>query len=309
MPVQTRSQRKSSEHELQNIEITINNSGSRLVKFTTPDKTNIINNCPSTPRAPRASKKIYQSFGSVIRKLDFNTPRKREQYPLNYKNFIIANKFQKKKVDEFLSMINGYLNDKSHVTNKSKEMIKLRIDQISNLSDNDLLEMATTLNSNTKFWTIFNENIYGETTLNSAVYYWANLLASIVLIYLSRIVISANISPLDISREIITNKIIPGLITFKNVFVNENFPRFSSSRRFLGTIMQKMMQFGNSGYVLSVLVIRHYYPHMVSKECYPFLNVFSETGLYHESLEYTHSSTQPDIVRLFKECKPIYNFD
>lgn len=305
MPL-TRSQSRKLEN--QNIEITcINNT--RFVKFSTPQKEDQPNICPPTPRAPRAAKKIYATFESVVRKLDFDPPKKREQYPLNYKNFVIANKFQKKKVDEFINLINTFTDKNIKNTNNVKILPKLYPQQLSTLSDEDLLEMAKTLNSNTKFWKIFHENDYGETTMSCAVYYWANLLSSLVLNYFTRIVNASNMSSSHISSEIIANKIIPGLITFKEVFMNENFPRFSVSRRFLGTIIQKMMQFADSGYLLAALVIKHYYPHMITKECRLIVNKLNNSTLYLQSLKFAETTSDPEIARLFKECKLIYNFE
>ena len=307
MPVQTRSQFRNK-CEINNIEVKLMSNNTRLVKFTTPENPEHIVSCPSSPRAPRASKKMYHSFGNAVRQLDFTSPKKLERYPLNYKNFIIANKFQKHKVDEFLEMVNKFAEYRPAIKDEPKNSFKLRVEQLSSVSDDDLLDMAKILNSNTKFWAIFNENEYNETTLNCSVYYWANLLSSVILIYLTRVVTTANKFPVHLSRKVITDKLITTLIIFKDVFMNENFPRFSHSRRFLGTVMKKMMEFGYAGYILSSLVIRHYYPNMVTKECYPIINIFPGCIVYTESLEYACKTTQPDIVRLFKECQLIYNF-
>jgi hypothetical protein len=305
MPVTTRSQHKND-----NIEVNLNSDNTRQVKFITPVKSVHTISCPPTPRAPRASKKVYPSFGNAARQLDFSYHSRLETYPLCYNNFKIANKFQKLKVDNFLAMISEYTNQpRSDIqTDVKSTKIELVKDQLFELCDEELLEMAKTLNSNAKFWKIFNENEYNVKTLNSAVYHWANLLSSTILIYLTRVTTKANSLPIVHSRNIITDNIIPNLITFKDVFMNEKFPRFSCSRRFLGTIIQKMLQFGSSGYILAPLVIKHYYPHMVTKECYPFVNVNQSSEVYVQSLDYAHSTIDQAILTLFNECLPIYNF-
>jgi hypothetical protein len=97
MPVQTRSQRKI-QYQSDNIQITVDDNNTRLVKFYTPEKKQDEKlTCPPTPRAPRATKKAFPSFGTAVRRLDFTKEVKVELYPRNYKNFMIANKFQKKK--------------------------------------------------------------------------------------------------------------------------------------------------------------------------------------------------------------------
>ena len=305
MPVTTRSQHKND-----NIEVNLNSDNTRQVKFITPVKSALNISCPPTPRAPRASKIVYPSFGNAARQLDFNYPSKLKRYPLSYKNFIIANKFQKLKVDNFLAMIAEYTNQpRSDIQTDGKSAkIDLVKDQLIELCDEELLEMAKTLNSNAAFWKIFNDNEYNVTTLNSAVYHWANLLSSIILIYLTRVTHKANSLPFQHSRNVITDNIIPNLITFKDVFTNEKFPKFSKSRRFLGTIIQKMLAFASSGYILAPLVIRHYYPDMVTKECYPFVNVYPPSEVYTHSLDYAHSTYEQYILTLFNQCQPIYNF-
>lgn len=305
MPVITRSQHKNN-----SIEVNLNSDNTRQVKFITPVKSVPNISCPPTPRAPRANKKVYPSFGNAVRQLDFSSPSRLERYPLCYNNFKIANKFQKLKVDNFIAMIEEYTNQprsdiKKDVKSEKNEIVK---DQLFELCDEELLELAKTLNSNDKFWKIFNDNEYNIKTLNSAVYHWSNLLSSTILIYLTRVTTKANSLPFPHSRNIITENIIPNLITFKDVFMNEKFPRFSCSRRFLGTIIQKMLQFCSSGYVLAPLVIKHYYPHMVTKECYPFVNINPSSEIYAQSLDYVHSTTDHAILKLYNECLQIYNF-
>jgi hypothetical protein len=306
MPVKTRSQYRKD-----NIEVNLNSDNTRQVKFITPEKSTRNISCPPTPRAPRASKIVYSSFGNAARQLDFNYPSSKiERYPFLYKNFIIANKFQKKKVDNFLVMIAEYTNQplKDDPSNVKTPKNQFQKDQLFELCDDELLQMAKTLNSNATFWKIFNENEYNSTTLNSAVYHWANLLSSTILIYLLRVTKQANSIPVVHSRNIITDKITPNLIIFRDVIMNEKFPRFSISRRFLGTIIQKMLSFASSGYVLAPLVIRHYYPDMVTKECYPIVNVYPPSEVYTHSLDYAHSTYEQSILKLFNECQPIYNF-
>lgn len=307
MPVQTRSQtRNKSQNAI--IEVVFN-SNTRQVKFITPEKTPCNQSCPPTPRAPRANKRVYPSFGNVVRQLDFNMPKIMEKYPLLYKNFIIANKFQKQKVDNFHTMIDGFANDRLFQNvDSNKKTIKLYGEQMTNISNAQLLDLAKTLISNTDFLEIFNQNEYDENTLNPCVYHWANMLSSIVLILMTRVVKNANaINPSE-SRLIIANEIIPYLIIFKEVFTNNKFPRFSTSRRFLGVMIQKMLSFGHSGFVLSALVIAHYYPLMVTKECYPYVDM-SLSKLYIDCLDYVRNTNEPNITRLFKEIQTIYKFE
>jgi hypothetical protein len=71
MPVQTRSQRKI-QYQSDNIQITLDDNNTRLVKFYTPEKKQDEKlTCPPTPRAPRATKRAFPSFGSAVCKLDF----------------------------------------------------------------------------------------------------------------------------------------------------------------------------------------------------------------------------------------------
>jgi len=305
MPVKTRSQCKN-----ENIVVNVNSDNTRQVQFSTPEK--LVHNvcCPPTPRAPRANKKKYSSFGKAVRQLDFNKLNELETYPLSYKNFRIANKSQKRKVDNFLAMIAEYTTEPGNLvkSNNKTTNIDLKKDQLVELCDDELLYLAKTLNSNTTFWKIFNDYGYKETTQNSAVYHWANLLSSTILAYLLRVTHKANSLPGVHSRNIITDSIVPNLIIFRDVFMDEKFPRFSKSRRFLGTIIQKMLAFSSSGYILAPLVIKHYYPDMVTPECFPIVVVNPQSDIYQHSLDFAHSTYEQAILTLFNECQPIYNF-
>jgi hypothetical protein len=307
MPVQTRSQRKI-QYQSDNIQITLDDNNTRLVKFYTPEKKQDEKlTCPPTPRAPRATKKAFPSFGTAVRRLDFTKEVKVEMYPQNYKNFMIANKFQKKKIDEFLAMIDDFAEKKDIKKASDNQSAKFNAGQLVRLTDDEVIDMAKSLNSNTTFWEIYRENSINESELNSTIYHWANLLSCLILIYLTRAVQEANSIPIEKSRSIITDKIVPNLISFKEVFVHEKFPRFSNTRRFLGVMMQKMLSFANSGFVLAPLVIRKYYPHMVTKECYPLV-IKDPINIYADSLKYARESTHTEIMRLFTECQSIYNF-
>jgi len=314
MPAITRSQNKLNITQ-DNLIIRLDSSNNRVV-FNTP-KESIIDNtqCPPTPKAPRAIKQTYPSFGSVVRRLDFTESNSdRPRYPLNYRNFIIANKFQKVKVDNFLEMIDIYVNDRTFTKKgDAKSSVHTDKNQIADLSNSDLLNMANSLNANTKFWEIFTKYTNDKSKLNKIILQWSQLLCSLLITYLLRVMSHVNTilseeNPNERQQYIIEN-IIPVLIKYKEVFVTDKFEDFSRSRRFLGTMLRKMLQFADQGLVHSVMVITHYYPDMATKECYPCINSTNDPIIYFTSFADINRTDNKDISELFTKYKIISNLE
>lgn len=331
MPVKTRSQHKS-ELENDNIIINVNSDNTRQVIFTTPEKSQHNVSCVPTPCAPRAPNRKQQKDNispTIVKRLDFDEcPQKmyilnnqtstfgsrqtksvKERYPLNYKNFIIANKFQKTKVDSFLFMINEY-KCSGNMPPFSTSFIQLSkiLDEYKEIPSIELLNMAETLNSFSPFWKIFNKYQDNMDSLPECVSNWAFMLANILIVYLSRACNEANTTTNGYnSRKIISENIVPRLITFKQVFCDKKFPKFSKSRSFLGIILKKMLEFLNSGYILSAVVLFNYYPDMFTKECYPYVNT-NDKIIYDECVEQISKSQAHEMISFYEHCKSIYNF-
>jgi len=315
MPVVTRSQyhknRDSGAYEQHCIRVDINSDNKRVVFLTTPEKCNTNIECPATPKAPRANKKVYPSFGNIARCLDFTESQsKRPQYPLNYRNFIIANKFQKVKVDTFLEMIDGFVGDIKFKTKNTEQMsIRTNEQHLTGLSNEELLDMAKSLNANTKFWDIFVKYSEGETALNPIIYEWSKLLCSILILYLSRSINNINkISFVKYGERpiYIIKHIIPVLIRFKDIFISTKFATFATSRRFLGAVIRKMLEFAEKGFVHSLLVIGEFYPEMVTKECYPYINAKNNADIYFQTFAEMTTNTDPDIAKSVEKYQSIF---
>lgn len=327
MPVKTRSQYKS-EIKNEDILINVNSDNFRKVIFTTPKKSQHNVFCVQTPCAPRVPNRKYNISPAIIKRLDFDDdPQKmyilnnqtstygsrltktvKERYPLNYKNFIIANKFQKTKVDSFLFMINEY-NCSGNIPLSSNSLDALsKIDnEYKEISSDELLNMCETLNSFTSFWIIFKKYQDNMDDMPEGVSNWAHMVANILIIYLSRLIKDTNTSKNAYNtRKIISENILPILITYKQVWINDKFPKFNKSKRFLGTVLNKMLEFLKSGYLLSAVVLYNYYPDMFTKECYPFVNT-NDRIIYDECVDKISKSNHPEIRGFYEHCKTIYN--
>ena len=313
MPAITRSQNKLNINQV-NLIIRLDSDNNRVV-FNTPNDS-IIDNTefPPTPKAPRAKKQTYDSFGSVVRRLDFTESNsERPRYPLNYRNFIIANKFQKVKVDNFLEMIDIYVNDRTFAKKGDpKSSVHIDKNQIAGLSNSDLLNMANSLNANTKFWEIFTKYTNEKKTLNKIILQWSQLLCSLIITYLLRVMSHVNTILCEIPNErqqYIIENIIPVLIKYKDILVSDKFEAFSRSRRFLGVMIRKMLEFTDQGLVHSAMVIMHYYPDMATKECYPCINSTYDSIIYFTSFADINRTDNKDISELFTKYKIISNLE